>query len=247
MLSCIPSIIFLHPQKSDNITLLLDENTYLVMVLRYKELSTGSGGGGGRIDDVPFEISGHLTEIDTGKIDADYMNSRFEKYLKTFEQNDANHADMQKILDELHKSFASLTQEEQKFANIFLHDVQRGDVKPEKGKTFREYVTEYIANAKNEQIIELVNALGSSDGTNITAFNIRLTRIMNAGVTVANMNEFGRFDELKSFVDKDKAKAYFEHLEGVSLSPFKINMKIDALLQEFILSGGFDLEKPSGV
>lgn len=229
--------------KSD-ITLLLDENTYLIMVLRYKELSTGSNGGV-RIDDVPFEISGHLTEIDTGKIDADYMNSRFEKYLKIFEQNDVSHADTQKILDELHKSFASLTQEEQKFANIFLHDVQRGDVKPEKNKTFREYVTEYIANAKNEQIIELVNVLGSTDGTNITAFNIRLTRMMNAGITAANINEFGRFDDLKSFVDKNKAKAYFEQLEGVSISPFKINMKIDTLLQEFILSGGFDLAKSS--
>jgi type I restriction enzyme, R subunit len=235
---------FTKEKHKSNITLSLDENTYLIMVLRYKELSTGSSGGI-RIDDVPFEISGHLTEIDTGKIDADYMNSRFEKYLKIFEQNEVSQADTQKILDELHKSFASLTQEEQKFANIFLHDVQRGDVKPEKSKTFREYVTEYIANAKNEQIIELVNVLGSTDGTNITAFNIRLTRMMNAGITTANINEFGRFDDLKSFVDKNKAKAYFEQLEGAGISPFKVNMKIDTLLQEFILSGGFDLSQPS--
>lgn len=235
---------FTKEKHKSNITLLLDENTYLIMVLRYKELSTGSSGGV-RIDDVPFEISGHLTEIDTGKIDADYMNSRFEKYLKIFEQNEVSQADTQKILDELHKSFASLTQEEQKFANIFLHDVQRGDVKPEKSKTFREYVTEYIANAKNEQIIELINVLGSTDGTNITAFNIRLTRMMNAGITTANINEFGRFDDLKSFVDKNKAKAYFEQLEGAGISPFKVNMKIDTLLQEFILSGGFDLSQPS--
>lgn len=42
----------------------LDENTYLILALRYKELfNTGGSGGGG---DVPFEIEGYLTEIDTG-------------------------------------------------------------------------------------------------------------------------------------------------------------------------------------
>jgi len=65
--------------------------------------------------------------------------------------------------------------------------------------------------------------------------------MMNAGVTAANTNEFGRFDDLKNCVDKVKAKAYFEELEGASISPFKVNMKIDKLLQDFIISGGFDL------
>ncbi|MCP3740582.1 type I restriction endonuclease subunit R, EcoR124 family [Rossellomorea sp. BNER] len=81
----------------------LDENTYLVLVMRYKELFGGSGG------DVPFEIDGYLTEIDTGKIDSDYMNSRFEKFLKILTQDDVDEAEMRKTLDDLHKSFATLT------------------------------------------------------------------------------------------------------------------------------------------
>ena len=230
-------------QKSE-VTLLLDENTYLILVLRYKELSNGSGGSGGS-DDVPFDISGHLTEIDTGKIDADYMNSRFEKYMKTIQQNGVSRADIQKVVDELHKSFASLTQEEQKFANIFLNDVQRGDVTPEKGKTFRDYITEYLANAKNSQITEVVNLLGKTEGENIATFTAKLSRMMNTGVTAANINEFGRFDDLKNCVDKAKAKAYFEALEGTSLAVFKVNVKVDKLLQDFIIQGGFDLSQPS--
>lgn len=59
----------------------LDENTYLILALRYKELFNGSGGGGG-VDDVPYDIDTHLTEINTGAIDVNYMNSRFEKWLK---------------------------------------------------------------------------------------------------------------------------------------------------------------------
>lgn len=229
-----------HPTE---ITLNLDENTYLALALRYKELSSGSGGGGGGTIDVPYDISGHLTEIDTGKIDADFMNSRFEKYLKTIQLKGVGAADIQKTMDELHKSFATLTQEEQKFANIFLNDVQRGEAKLEEGKTFRDYITEYLANAKNAQITELVNVLGTA--ADIAVFTDKLTRMMNAGITAANINEFGRLDTLKSYVDKAKAKAYFEEAEGASFSAFQINIKIDRLLQDFIMNGGLDLKLPS--
>jgi type I restriction enzyme R subunit len=57
----------------------LDEQTYLVLALRYKELYDEGGGGGGE-SDAPYDLDGYLTEIDTGMIDNDYMNSRFEKY-----------------------------------------------------------------------------------------------------------------------------------------------------------------------
>ena len=53
---------------------------YLILAQRYKELF--NGGESGFSPDVPYEIDGHLTEIDTEKIDSDYMNSRFTKYLK---------------------------------------------------------------------------------------------------------------------------------------------------------------------
>lgn len=67
---------------------------------------------------------------------------------------------------------------------------------------------------------------------------------MAANVTEASINEFGRFDELKASVDKNKAKEYFEKLEGAKIPPFKINIRVHNLLQKFILSGGFDIEEP---
>ena len=126
-------------KKKLTIDMNFDENAYLVLALRYKELfKEGVGGGSGS---VPFEIDGYLTEIDTGVIDADYMNSRFEKYLKTLKKDDIDGNLVQQTLDELHKSFASLVKDEQKYANIFLHDVQSGDVSIEDGYTFRDYIT----------------------------------------------------------------------------------------------------------
>jgi type I restriction enzyme R subunit len=214
------------------IEMALNENTYLILALRYKELfNTGGGGGGG---DVPFEIEGYLTEIDTDKIDSDYMNSRFDKYIKELKKGDVDPSELQNTLDELYKSFATLTQEEQKYANIFIRDVQSGIAKLESGKTFREYITEYEFNAKNDQIKKISTLLGLDES--------KLRLLMTSGLTEANINEYGRFDELKSTVDKDKAKAYFEKLEGTTIPAFKVNIKVHNLLQKFIIEDGFDIE-----
>lgn len=209
---------------------------YLTLALRYKELASGTGGGGGS-DDIPFEIDGHLTEIDTDKIDVDYMNSRFEKYLKTLQGGDDLEA-IEKTLAELHRSFASLTQEEQKFADIFLHDIQRGDVVIDPTRPFKDYLTDYQTRAKNGEIDAIVQCLGLD--------KVKLSALMNTNITEANINEYGRFDELKATVDKQKAKAYFEALEGQQIPPFRVNIKAANLLRDFIIQGGFELEFPAG-
>jgi len=211
----------------------LDEKTYLVLALRYKELFDGSSVGGNY--EVPFEIDGYLTEIDTGKIDADYMNSRFDKYRKILQQENVDETEIRQTLDDLHKSFATLTQEEQKYANIFLHDVENKNVNMESGKTFRDYLTDYLFKAKNDQIQRLSRSLGVDEQ--------QLRNLMRANVTQATLNEFGRFDALKASVDKPKAQAYFEKLENAKIPLPKINIRVHHLLQEFILTDGFDIEE----
>ncbi|QEK50926.1 HsdR family type I site-specific deoxyribonuclease [Pedobacter aquae] len=214
------------------IQMALNENTYLILALRYKELfNTGGGGGGG---DVPFEIEGYLTEIDTDKIDSDYMNSRFDKFIKELKKGDVDPTELQNTLDELYKSFATLTQEEQKYANLFIRDVQTGVANLESGKTFREYITEYEFNAKNDQI-KIISTLFGLDES-------KLRLLMSSGLTEANINEYGRFDELKNTVDKYKAKSYFEKVEGNTIPAFKVNIRVHNLLQKFIIEGGFDIE-----
>lgn len=210
------------------INLHLDETTYLILALRYKELfASGSGEAG--VEDVPYEIDSYLTEINTGVIDANYMNSRFKKYIKALQDGTETAA----VLDELHKSFATLTQEEQKYANIFLHDVQNGDVIVDEGKTLRNYITEYMTSAKNDQIHRFATAIGV-DETILRSF-------MQSKITEANINEFGKFDTLKATVDTEKAKTFLEMIEGKPIKKFQINMKIDQMLRRFILEGGFDI------
>ena len=217
------------------ITMALNETTYLILVKRYKELFGPGPGPGG--EDVPYDIEGYITTIDTDKIDSDYMNSRFEKYLKLLHTHGTGAEELQKAEDELHKTFATLSQEEQKFANIFLHDIQSGDVVVTPGKTFKEYVIEYVSRAKDDQIHRLAAyALGLNE--------MMLRNLMAQHVTEDNINEFGRFDALKATVDKARAKAYFEAITGLKLPIPKVNIRVDNLLRDFILKGGYDIEMP---
>ena len=71
-----------------------------------------------------------------------------------------------------------------------------------------------------------------------------LPHMMELHLTTQNINEFGRYDALKSTIDKQKARLYFESLEGKRLIPPKVLVKVDNLLREFIISGGFDIQKP---
>lgn len=221
---------------NETINLDFGSNDFMALVQRYKELSNGNddenGNGGSDGDDVPFDLVGYITEIDTGRIDAAYMNSRFEKYLKNLHQADVTEEQLQASLDELHKSFATLTQDEQKYAEIFLHDVQRGEVVVEDGKTLRDYITEYQYKAKNDQIHSFAVAFGLDEDL--------LKNMMQLNLTEANIDEFGRFDKLKQSVDKAAAKACLEKIEGKAIIPPKVNMKVDKILRKFILTGGFD-------
>lgn len=206
-----------------------DEQTYLILAKRYKELST-TGGNSFSGEDIPYDIEGYLTEIDTGIIDAEYMNTNFKKYMKLIKVEGASKDLKEQVLNELHKSFASLSQEEQKYATIFLHDVQSGNVKVNENKTLRDYITQYQLKAKNDRIHQVAVNFGLNEKL--------LRKFMGLKITAANINEYGRFDELKISVDKAKAKAYFEKLDSTTIPIFKVNIKVDKFLRDFILNGG---------
>ena len=217
-------------EPNTQIQIAFTHHQYLTLLQRYKELGSGGGRGG---EAIPYDIDSHITERDTGKIDSDYMNSRFAKYLKELQTGD-EHA-KETTLIELQRSFSSLSQEEQKHAGIFLHDIQRGDMEIEPGRTFRDYLCDYQTKAKNKEVEALVEILG------VDAEKLR--SLMNSSVTGANLNDYGRFDALRETMDNAKAKVYFETLEGQTLPAFKVKIKASNLLQRFILEGGFEIEK----
>lgn len=111
---------------------------------------------------------------------------------------------------------------------INLHNLQRGDAQLIAGHSFRDYINDYKDNAENARLNAVVNALGLDKNL--------LMALMADNVNENNIHNFGRFDALKNTVDMIKAKAYFEKLDGVTIAPFKLNMRIDKFLKQFILA-----------
>lgn len=215
---------------------MMDRRTYMILVLRYKELSSPgpddppSPKPSPDDEDLPYDIDGYITTIDTDDIDADYMNSRFEKYRKALSVGDPE--DVEKASQELHNTFASLTQEEQKFANIFLRDIETGDVIIEPDKSLRDYINEYMTRAKDDQIHRFADTFGLDEDM--------LRKMMAVKVDETNINEFGRLDNLVKTADIEKAKAFF----GDSLALPLVRIRLNKTLREFILSGGHEISKP---
>ena len=205
-------------QEDDSVitaTLNFDQETYDKLLARYKGLFKESPSNGGGSDDVPFDLRSHINEIETDKIDQNYMNTRFEKWLKTIGGIEEAAA-----LEELHHSFATLSKEDQKFAELFLHDVQSGDIKLDPNLTLSDYITTYKQKDANDKVLKVIKGLGL-DGD--------LLRALLARKYTSENLDLGRLNNLKATVDREKAKVYFNE-ERI----FYLIYRIDEFLRELI-------------
>ena len=226
--------------ESIYIKVLPTEDMYNILLQRYKELrkkdSDSSSDDGDDNGEITFEIDPYLTELKTETIDYNYMNSRFEKWLKALQQPNVSEEELNDTLEQLHNSFAFLSQEDQKMANLFLHDVQTGDAILQEGLTLQDYIYRYSNDAKRSQI----ERLSKYFGVDVDLVNA----LLNANVTKENINEYGRFDALKASVIKEDAQEYFACTEGEKMPMFKVNNRVNSFLEDFILSGGKDIKEP---
>lgn len=224
----------LNPAMPDGTTIevLIDEETYNILLQRYHELAMGGGGGS---DDIPYDIDTQISELATGKINTDYMNANFTKYVRSLQANDPTE-EQQKILNSLHKSFATLSQEEQAYANVFLTDFLNGDIQLEEGKSFHDYIVEYQTRARDNRTQRFADALG---------LDAELLRDAMRNVFSESDITNALLKPIKDSMDLDKAQSYFETTEGEPVPKRKVIVKIDDLIRQFILQGGFEIQVPS--
>lgn len=220
--------IFKHENEKDTrVTMLFDETTFKILALRYKELLN-------RVaeieidDDIPFEIDSLAIEVDTERINADYMDSKFKKYIRVLYEDEAT-----EVLNELHRTFATLTQEEQSFAELILSDIQMGKLKVEETKSLRDYINEYRERKKNDEIHKFSVTLGFDENM--------IRSLMLSRPNEVNIDEYGNFEELMSTLDVAKAKVYFENRDGKKYPLPMIKVKADELARRFIVLGGIEI------
>ena len=221
-----PEYEFQHGDTYTHVKMELTEETYLILLQRYKELFTG-GSGGGDEDDLEYPIDTHITETGTGTIDAEYLNSKFRKFIKNLYTHGPGSEITKTALSELHKTFASLSQADQRTAMVILHDIQRGDLRLENGKTIYDYITQYQQDELHKQINTLAEAMGLNAS--------QLENIMKSDVNEHSLNDFNRFEKLKSTLDRGKTRTFLSKVTGKDVPARMVLPKADDLLRSFIL------------
>lgn len=220
-------------EPKEKVTVLFTEQDYQAWLLRYKELA-GGGGGGGSADTIPFDIDYELVEKDSARIDYDYLNANFKKYIR-LRENKGDPEEIERVINDLHRFFATLTREQQKYADVVLYDLQNNRLVVDEDKNFIDYINEYQSKIEDDQIQRLASSLGLDKEL--------LNNMMNLRLTNKNINEFGRFKTLMDSMDVKTTRKWLEEQLGRKVKIIEVHQKSHQLVRDFILEGGFDIDE----
>lgn len=214
---------FEHGDTYTYVTMLIDEETYLVLLQRYRELFERVPGGGGDDTEFDYPIDTYITETGTGTIDAEYLDAKFVKFVKKLYAGELTDT----VVKELHKAFASLSAKDQRTALVIIHDIQSGDLRLEPGKTVLDYITQYQQRELRHLIMTFAEATELDSAL--------LWNIIRRGPLEQTINEYNQFDTLKASVNPDKARNFLSLVEGKEIKPRMVMPKMDKILRDFIL------------
>lgn len=217
---------FNHGSTYTNVVMEIDEQTYIILLQRYRELFEPTG----PIDPVdPWEyaIDTFITETGTGTIDADYINSKFQKFIKNLYAEGLGSELTKSAKEALCNTFASLSQNDQRTALIILHDIQSGDLLLDEGKTIQDYINKYQVRELEKQVENFSAATGINKS--------QLMNIITSDVTEENLNEYNRFEDLKATSDLNKCRDFIFKITGSACkTTAMITPKMDNFLRQFI-------------
>lgn len=216
---------FLHTNGWVTVKMEFDEQTYKVLLARYRELFTKTTGGGG--DDDVYQLEAYITETGAGTIDAEYINSKFIKFVKNLYTSGPGSEHVKAAQAELHNAFASLNQRDQRTAQRILHDIESGDLRLSPGKTIYDYILDYQKRECDQQVYTLSEATGM----NIT----KLKELISKDTNEQNINEQGRFDELIRTLDKVKAVDFLKKITGQDVPKRFVITNMSSIVRRFIL------------
>lgn len=202
---------FIKDESNIIINVELDEHIYNTLLARYRELAKPKG-----IildsDRIPYDIDTRLIENSNQKIDADYMNEKFDKYIKVRNDN-CSDEEIAKTLKELNRSYTTLSKEEQECARKIISDIELNipnAIKP--GLSFSDQIALHMKERENIRIDEVVFNLGCDKEKLVKLYEMKLNK--------NNLQARGKFQSLIDSVDEEKAKEYFKRIEKNYISHY---------------------------
>lgn len=204
----------------------LDEQIYLILLQRYRELFE-KGTGGGSADNDVYQLEAYIAETGAGTIDADYINSKFIRYIKYLYTTGIDSDMAKETQQELQKVFATLTQRDQRTALTILHDIQTGDLKLKADKTIYDYINDYQQRECDNQIYSLAEATGLNAQ--------KLKELMRKDVNEQDINEQGRFQDIIDTLEKEKCIEFVKRVLGRDVKPMFVISNTSNLVRRFVL------------
>lgn len=218
---------FKHVNGWVSIEMKFDEMIYKVLLQRYRELFENGGDGTSEDDDV-YHFEAYLTETGVGTIDADYINANFIRYVKYLYTLGEDNEKVTALQKQLHQVFATLSQRDQRTVLTILHDIRRGDLVLSPNNTIFDYINQYQKRQTDAQIFTICDATG---------LNIdKLKDIVRNDVSEDNIDDMGRFQDLMSTLDKNRAKDFLKRVSGDDVKSMFVVIRISEIIRDFILS-----------
>jgi type I restriction enzyme R subunit len=81
----------------------------------------GGDDGPGNDKEFDYPVNTYLIERGTGTIDAEFLNAKFDKFIKNLFTSGPDSELTKDAFKELHKTFATLSQRDQRTAMMILH------------------------------------------------------------------------------------------------------------------------------
>ena len=210
----------------------ISEDEYNVLILRYKELTgAASDKESSKVLDIHFNYQ--IVE-ESFKIDYNYMNQNFDKYIKLLLSEDSSAYETTDLKASLHKNFASLPKDKQIIAEMIINDFENGDLIFVEGWDFNDYINARSISELDKKISKLVNFTGVDEN--------KFRELINLNLTEKNLNEYGRFDALKETADFDTITNNLSRLKGNEVKPYRSKIYLNDVLRKFLIEGPFDLD-----
>lgn len=216
--------------KKEYVTLAITEEEYQTLLARYRELASEEAGH------IPIDIEFDYTIIDDSfKIDFDYMNENFDKYLKELQDPNSSKEYLDELKNSLHKNFTLLPRDKQAYAEMIMNDLQSGDLKIVKESDFNDYINAYSVSELDRQIDSMVKFTGINEE--------KLRSLLMLKPTENNINEFGRFDSLKESADIDLIIDNLTKVKGSKVPVVKAKIYLDRMIRKFLTNDTFYIDQ----
>lgn len=214
---------------------LVTEKVFSILTQRYKELRSegnpGPGPGGDPIPSPPFHFDYVLNVQTSEKINKDYLNSNFKRFLIDIRQKNISAEEEEALYQQFHSGFCALSQEEQVYAEIVISQIRRGELQVAPEDQFMGLVYKLKTTKQEENVKNFTEAFDLDDKLVKEAIhNYVPGQILDKGNKLQKIMKSG---DPRKIIEFMKAKVKKPTISGVEAATgFK------SLLGDFIQSGG---------